>query len=450
MSNGAIIDLVAKGDMDKDIIDIENKSSFFEYNIIKKNKYSKGDFIFYSEGNINWGNTIRFNIEKKGDLLYGLYIKIKLPKLSISELNVTPKPNEYDVNSKYRVKYTDFIGNALIEKVSLYINGQLIDELYGDYMQIYTDLYLSDWNRKAMIGLDDCLNKPNLKIDSEIIYIPLKFWFCNDIKKPLPVIALQYSDIYIDVKFRDFNQCICVLEYDNSVLFHSNVKHNEPKIEDISLQANFYFLDLEERKKMAMDNYEILITQSQFRSIDLSTSANLDINFNHVIKDLMFFIQSDKNKNNGEYFNLSSKPVYLPNELIGKIDNTKLWELEPKRHLLSKARILFDGMERLEWRDAKYFYNMQNHENYKNMLYSYAYVYSFNVGPTLNISYTGCNFSRIDNPQLQVVTKTNPFVVNKSPEIRCPIDDTYHLKCYATNYNILVIKNGLVGIKYIN
>ena len=100
--------------------------------------------------------------------------------------------DETNASSKYRVMYTDYVGNVIIEKVSLYINGLLIDELYGDYMQVYSDLYISDWNRKAMLGLDDILNKPNLKIDSESIYVPLKFWFCTDLTKPLPVIVYLY------------------------------------------------------------------------------------------------------------------------------------------------------------------------------------------------------------------------------------------------------------------
>ena len=200
MSNGTIIELVAKSMLDDDIIDNTNNTSLFNYNIKKYNKYAKSDTMFYSEGNMNWGNTVRFNIEKKGDLLYGLYVKIKLPKLSISNLNTPQIQDETDFNSNYRVMYTDYVGNVIIEKASLYINGQLIDELYGDYMQVYTDLYISDWNRKAMLGLDDIINSPNLKIDSEIIYVPLKFTFCTDTNKPLPVIALQHSEIYIDIK----------------------------------------------------------------------------------------------------------------------------------------------------------------------------------------------------------------------------------------------------------
>jgi hypothetical protein len=438
MSNGPIIDLVAKGLLDEDIMDSSNKTSIFNFDISKKNKYAKGDSRFYPIGKANWGNTFRINIEKKGDLLYGLYLIVKLPKLSINNLNVLPKPDENDTNSIYRLKYSDFIGNILIEKISLYMNGQLIDEQTGEYMQVYTDLYLSDWNRKAMLGLDNI--NPNLKVDSELVYIPLKFWFCNEPYKPLPVIALQYTDIYIDVKFRKFQDCVLILEKNNNNLYHSNKTHIEIPIEEVSLQANFYYLELEERKKLALKEYEILITQSQLRSTIFNSTTSLLVDFNHIIKDMFFFIHPNKNINNGEYFNFSTKLDY-PSADLNPLTNFELWDLTPQKHLLQKARLLFNGAERIEWRDAKYFYRMQNHENYKNKLDAFIYLYSFTVDPTRYTNSSGCNFSRIDNPQLQVEIK--PDTVYNS-------NDTYTLSCYATNFNILIIKNGLVGLKYNN
>jgi hypothetical protein len=447
MSNGSIMELVAKGQQDEDLIDINNKSSLFEYDIQKKNKYTKGDTMFYSQGSLNWGNTIRFDIEKQGDLLHGLYVKIKLPKLSINNLENIPAQDELDFNSNYRVMYTDYVGNVIVEKASLYINGLLIDELYGDYMQVYTDLYISDWNRKAMLGLDDVLNNPNLAIESEIIYVPLRFTFCTDQKKPLPVIALQNSEIYIDIKLRDFHDCISVLEIVNNEYVHSDVRHKTVQLEEIGLLGCFYYVDLEERKKLATSEYEILVTQTQVRTQELNSQSTLEIDFNHVVKDMIFFIQPKKHIKYGEYFNMSAKMKYLPNELRN-ISQTKLWELQPQKHLLNKARMMFNGIERIEWRDYKYYYFLQNHENYKNTLESYVYVYSFNIGPTKDSNYSGCNFSRLSNAQLQIVSQPNNFVADTNPIIRYPVYDSYILKCYATNYNVLIIKNGVCGLKY--
>lgn len=448
MSNGSILDLVAKGAQDMEVVDINNMNSMFNFDINKGNKVTKGDILFYPQGKANWGNTIRFNIEKKGDLLYGLYLVVTLPKLSISNLNTPTVENENNSSSPYRVHYADFLGNIMIEKISLYFNGMLIDEQYGDYMQFYTDLYISDWNRKAMLGMDDVMNKPNLKIDSESIYIPFKFWFCNDMRKPLPIIAMQHTEIYVDITFRNFADCISVLEIYNGNLYHSDYIHKEVPIVDCVLQSNFYYLDLEERKQLATKDYEILITQSQTRVIQGNNMLYMDLTFNNIVKDIFFVIQPHINKKTGEYFNTSAKLKYPPNSLENILDY-KLWQLAPKKHLLSRARLLFDGIERIEWRDAKYFYFMQNHENYKNTLQSYVYVYSFVSNPTKEISYAGCNFSRIDNAVLQVEIKPEPFIINSSGREYIS-NDIYELKCFATNFNTLVIKGGLAGLKYQN
>jgi hypothetical protein len=448
MSNGSILDLVAKGVQDMEVIDINNMNSIFNFDINKGNKVTKGDVLFYPQGKANWGNTIRFNIERKGDLLYGLYLVVRLPKLSISNLNTPTVQNENDSSSPYRVHYADFLGNIMIEKISLYFNGMLIDEQYGDYMQFYTDLYISDWNRKAMLGMDDVMNKPNLKIESESIYIPFKFWFCNDMRKPLPVIAMQHTDIYVDITFRKFVDCVSVLEIYNGNLYHSDYKHSEVPIIDCVLQSNFYYLDLEERKNLATKDYEILITQSQTRIIQGNNMLYMDLTFNNIVKDIFFVIQPNTNIKTGEYFNTSAKLKYPPNNLEPVLDY-KLWQLAPKKHLLSRARLLFNGIERIEWRDAKYFYFMQNHENYKNTLQSYVYVYSFVSNPTKEISYAGCNFSRIDNAVLQVEIKPEPIIINSNGQVYVS-NDMYELKCFATNFNTLVIKGGLAGLKYQN
>jgi len=319
-------------------------------------------------------------------------------------------------------------------------------------MQLYTDLYFSDNNRKKMLGLDDFINKPNLKIDSEYVYIPLKFWFCLDYYNPLPVLALQYSEIYIDVTFNEFNNCICILQYNlqKTKLFHSNLMHQEMPIEDSFLQANFYCLDSNDRILISNKNYEILILQSQLRSINLNMhTGTLNLDFNNIVKDILFFIQPINHKLYGEYFNFSARMTYLPVELYDTDINLNLWELEPKKHLLVKARLLFNSNERIGWRDYKYFYFMQNHENYRTNIHSYIYMYSFATNPKIT-NIMGCNFSGIDNPQLQIEIKPNVFFLNEESNIKYPVNNNYEFKCYATNYNILVIKNGLGSLKYIN
>jgi hypothetical protein len=450
-NNGSIMELVAKSVQDEELLDMNNETSLFDYKIEKKNKCTKGDTLFYPIGKVNWGNTVRFNIERQGDLLYGLYLIIKLPKLSISNIKGITPQNENDPDSLYRIKYSDFIGNVLIEKASLYFNGELINEHFGDYNQLYTDLYISDWNRKMMLGMDSYLNMPNLKINSENIYIPLNFWFCNEVKSPLPIISMQNTEIYVDVKFRKFNECYSILKKDttgSNLYYQQNLYHENVELAEVKLQANYYYLDLKERKEMAEKEWTIPITQVQRKTTDLKNTAILEIDFNHIVKDIFFYIRPTKHTKYGDFYNFTAKSSYPPIELYDNLTQSKLWYLEPKRHLLSQARILFNGIERVGWRDAKYFNGMQNFENYQNTIYTHIYMYSFNIDPTRYNNFNGCNFSRLDNAQLQVEIQQNQFIVENN--IQYPSYDNFELVCFATNFNTLVIKNGLTGLKYNN
>ena len=87
-NNGSNIELMTKSSLDQDFID-NKQTIIFNQN----NKYAKGDTLYYPVGNPNWSNTIRFYIEKQGDLLYGLYLIVKLPKISISTYFISI-PNE--------------------------------------------------------------------------------------------------------------------------------------------------------------------------------------------------------------------------------------------------------------------------------------------------------------------------------------------------------------------
>ena len=59
-----------------------------------------------------------------------------------------------------------------------------------------------------MIGnVDDLINYTTSK-DSYTLYIPLLFWFCRDISMALPIVALEFSDVKINIKFANLDEII--------------------------------------------------------------------------------------------------------------------------------------------------------------------------------------------------------------------------------------------------
>ena len=114
--------------------------------------------------------------------------------------------------------YQDQPSYCYIKDIELKIGEQLIDRHTGQYYDIYDEFYSSDDdhinNINYITGKSDQSNEwyPNDKfpntngktlVSKEIdLYIPLKFWFTKDTGQSLPMIALQYHDVTIDINFR--------------------------------------------------------------------------------------------------------------------------------------------------------------------------------------------------------------------------------------------------------
>jgi len=458
MSNGALTQLAAIGVQDKMLMSNDIKDSLFVESNKKITNFVKSTESLRPIGSSNWGSTVNFRIEKKGDMLSSLYFVVKLPKISRTMLQ--------NQGNDYYLRWVDYVGNVLIDNIKLYIGGQLIDEHYGDFLQIYTDLYDNNWNKKCLLGLDDSLTQPSEEINSTYLYIPLKFWFCNSLEKALPIIALQYHEIDIEIKIRDFECCYQVLQQktDNQgdtgfVHMQQSNKLTKQNLLDIRLDCNYIYLESEERKKMAQSEHKILITQLQRRQCAVSQGRYIDLTFNHPVKELLFYLQNTNITGLPDIYNFSGKTEYMSekvyNHYIQNSNKTfKDYNNEIKGHLLDEARILINGYPRVDWKDFKYYYYLQNYENYRNKLEHYIYMYCFSSKPKSDLPSGSLNFSRVDNAQIQF--KINEDTKDKIKEFldtsdhNLLSDNYFNATVYATNYNYLVIKGGMGGLSYQN
>ena len=107
-------------------------------------------------------------LAKTADLISNIYVFIKIPSI--------PKLNEDNVD---KFKWSKKLGFALINYIELEINGQLIDKLYGNWMNIWSILTV-DQDRKTediLIGhMPELYNFSNGK-KSYDLYIPINFYF---------------------------------------------------------------------------------------------------------------------------------------------------------------------------------------------------------------------------------------------------------------------------------
>lgn len=103
---------------------------------------------------------------------------------------------------------------------------------------------------------------------------------------------------------------------------------------------------------------------------------------------------------------------------------------------IQKAKLKLNGNDRFKEREAVYFNKVQPWQNSQNVPKDGVYVYSFALKPNDIMPSGSCNFSRIDNSQLELTFNSN----NKASSATV----------YAMNYNVLRIMSGMGGLAYSN
>ena len=266
-------------------------------------------------GQADFGRRVTCTISRNGDLAYRTYLQVTLPEIS-QDLGNSATETVY-------ARWLDYPGEQLVSMVEVEIGGQRIDRQYGDWMHIWNQLTLTAEQEvcyNKMVGhttqltyiTDPSFSDVDGPCDSEApkqvcaprnalpettLYVPLLFWFCRNPGLALPLIALQYHEVKINLDLRPIDECLWAMDsLDNA---------SQEKVKDAysqslvaaSLYVDYIFLDTDERRRMAQNPHEYLIEQLQFTGDESvgSSSNKIKLNFNHPCKELVWVVQSDEN-----------------------------------------------------------------------------------------------------------------------------------------------------------
>ena len=112
----------------------------------------------------------------------------------------------------------------------------------------------------------------------------------------LPLIALQYHEVKINLEFRQKEETYVtssnVIECSGST---TGCNVCVPSLEQATLFVDYIYLDTDERRRFAQVSHEYLIEQLQFTGDESVTSTNVKVklNFNHPCKELIWVVQRD-------------------------------------------------------------------------------------------------------------------------------------------------------------
>jgi hypothetical protein len=137
---------------------------------------------------------------------------------------------------------------------------------------------------------------PRNALPETTLYIPLQFWFNTNPGLALPLIALQYHEVKINLDIRPIDECLWAVTSLASDMKPASIAYNQSLVA-ASIYVDYIFLDTDERRRMAQNPHEYLITQLQFTGDESvgSSSNKLKLNFNHPVKELVWVVQPDQN-----------------------------------------------------------------------------------------------------------------------------------------------------------
>jgi len=363
------------------------------------------------------GRRFTCTIARNGDLLHRLYLQIDVSA-------ATPTGNN-----------NAFLGFQLLDYVEVEIGGQVIDKQYGEWMAVWCDLTHTVDQAVMLSSMLDTANTNNLSLDR--LHIPLQFWFCRNPGLALPLIALQYHEVKINVQFVSTAPSVVGLV-------------GSTYLQSTTIWADYIFLDTDERRRFAQVSHEYLIEQVQYSNAltiaSNATTTQHELRFNHPVKELVWLVDPS-----------SSDTMF----------NTYVQ--------CSDALLQLNGQDRFKRRSGDYFTKVQRYEHHTgagralacaafqatggasggsgnpvfggaNVL-SATHVYSFALKPEEHQPSGTCNFSRIDNAVLNL-SFTAASANSAVPPASLPSGAV--LKVYAVNYNVLRIMSGMGGLAYSN
>jgi len=351
MSSGTLLQLAARGAEDMYITG--NPQMTFFKSVYKKHTNFAQEFskVQIPRTNLSYTNEIKRSvvIPRNGDLLSGVTLGFTLPRIYSTD------------TTKFR--WIKYLGNNFIDKVIIYVNGQNIDEITGEYLTIDNELNLTDDKKTKyyeMIGHVKEFNEPdqayrrngfypNSSLDSSdnlnynkppsirsrIIYVPLNFWFCKNTGLSLPMIALQKSEVRLEFIFKPLYKLYQLYDSTTSAYiqpnlgtashtlynFMSNTINTPSALSSdtdydftIHLMCQYIHLDNYERKLFAEKSHSYLIKSVfKYRETNIQPGVvSLNIKAAHPVFEIIVTGQRTDYEDRNDYDNYTNWTTDVP------------------------------------------------------------------------------------------------------------------------------------------
>lgn len=327
------------------------------------------------------------------------------------------------------LKYTNGIGWAMCRMATLEIGGVTIDRYHTEWLDVWNEVALKDEKRHALTEMVGLYPEFDMYDDSKstsggggTLYVPIPFYFSKAIGLALPLIALSFHDVRIQLEFRELNYLV---KSDVPISSLIDVSSNKPPSCDCRMFAQYAYMDVEERRKFSSLPSEYLLEQTQEQEVPVARADGptfkISLPFSHPVKEIFFHYLDYESSyegdavNGNDYFNYG-----LPGGAAGDPFDTVLLQI--------------NGHPRQSERPASFYRLMVPFQCHTRVPRKKVYNFSFSLDPESTQPSGSTNFSRVDSAHL--VVKLNPAI------------DRGRVRVYAVNYNVARVASGLLGLAF--
>lgn len=275
------------------------KNPEFTYfkNVYKKvSEFSIEDINQYFVNDYGFSKRSSCILHNNADLINRVYFVATLPNI--------PYLNEYkNIGTAFR--WINNIGEKLIKSIEIEIDNKIVQKITGYHINIYNQLY--NQNSKSldkMIGNIPEINEFSNNKKEYKLYIPIPFWFSEDIGNSFPINKFNINKIKINVELEDIKNLIIYGPLYYITINESSVDLN--KYDYIyqnknNVKAQYFYFD-KNKKRL----YYNLISKNNFEYF-----SNLNSIYTNLINiDSSYFISNEKNT-----------IYYTPIESYNNVDN---------------------------------------------------------------------------------------------------------------------------------
>ena len=415
------LQLASSGPQEK-FFTLDPDYSYFLESFKKHTNFSNQYVDLDPENEADFGSIVKFRIpQNQGDLLKTLSLKVTLPEIILAG-----------------GCYVESAGHALIEHVDLIIGGKVIQRLTSDYLQIYSEHFVTQTKQNALEELIGkfpertafrrvsnrlIVARNALGNDADIsFFVDLPFYFYNHPELAIPLCAINRQEVEVEFKLRAAQEI--VIRIDGA---YGDITQETLKIKDFQLCTEVVHLDCEERIRFQKTKRDYLITQIQENIFDIASgvnTGNFKLDFINPVKELYFVIQRRGSVGTNEF------QFVTPFDYDGILEETGnkyiLWEN------LDHLALTLDGQEIItkDTGTMPFLKAVQAAIHHsKTQLIRRFYSYSFALQPEEWYPTGQVNFSLVKEQILDL--SLNPCT-GYSRQVRV----------YAVNYNILRVGEG--------